>query len=252
MSATVVDGPASEVLERHELLPGVHFERRETMVALRLGTPWQVLSSAVLGGGWRHARSLIHLHVPLTYRGERPERELREAAATLALAGPTVGLMTAVDLSHTQVMAGVAEGAAVRALVTVGLGNATRPGSPATASGPGTINAIVFVDRPVRANAVVELAMVLAEAKAAALVESGLTTASGARASGTSTDAIAIFWRRTSGREIRHAGAATELGFVGGGLMGAAIATELARRATAVERPATRVPVGPGGRGGPA
>lgn len=238
MSGAAIDDRSSGVLERHdgvlehhELLPGVHFERREITVALRLDAPWQVLSSAVLGGGWRHARSLVHLHVPLTYRGDRPERELREVATSLALAGPTVGLMTAVDLAHTQVMAGVAEGVAVRALVTVGLGNATRPGEPATASGPGTINAIVLVDRPVRAPAAVELAMVLAEAKAAALVESGLTTVSGARASGTSTDAIAIFWRRTAGLEIRHAGAATELGFVAGRMMGEAIATELERRA---------------------
>jgi iron complex transport system ATP-binding protein len=218
-----------DVLECLELLSGAHFERREITVALRLDSPWQVLSSAVLGGGWRHARSLVHLHVPLTYRGDRPERELRDVASSLALTGPTVGLMTAVDLAHTQVMAGVAEGAAVRALVTVGLGNATRPGEPPTVFGPGTINAIVLIDRQLRAAAVVELAVVLAEAKAAALVEAGFRTPGGARASGTSTDAIAVFWRRTAGREIRHGGAATELGLAAGAMMATAIASELAR-----------------------
>lgn len=223
------------VLEWHDLLPGVRFERRATSVALRFDSPWQVLSSAVLGGGWRHARSLIHRHVPLTYRGDRPERDLRDVASSLGLTGPTVGLMTAVDLAHTQVLSAVAEGAAIRALVTVGLGNATRPGDPATVTGPGTINTILLVDRPIRPAAALELAMVLTEAKAAVLVESGLTTPSGARASGTSTDAVAIFWRRTAGREIRHSGAATELGLAAGRMMGAAIQTEFRRRDRDVE-----------------
>lgn len=227
MNAVAVAG--DEVLDRAELLAGARYERRAGSVVLRLDPAWQVLSSAVLGGGRRHARSLIHLHVPLSYRCDRPERDLRAAARALDLAGPVVGLMTAVDLARTQLLAGVAEGRAVRTLVTVGLRNASRPGEPPVPAGPGTINAIILVDGRLREAAAVELAALLAEAKAATLVESGLRTPSGLRASGTSTDAVAVLWHRAAGRELRHAGAATELGALAGAVIGEAIGTELGR-----------------------
>lgn len=219
---------AAVVRDRQELLSGVLFERRDSSVVLHLDPPWQVLSSAVLGGGRRHARALIHLQVPLSYRCDRPERDLRAAARTLSLPGPVVGLMTAVDLAETQLFSGQAQGAAVRAIITVGLRNLSRPGQ--TARGAGTINAILLCDTRLRDAAAVELAMLLSEAKAAALVESGLLTPNGEPASGTSTDAVAIFWRRSKGRELRHGGAATQLGALAGEMMSAAIAAGVARR----------------------
>jgi hypothetical protein len=98
------------VLDHQELLAGALFERRAGSVILRLDPAWQVLSSAVLGGGRRHARAIIHVQVPLSYRSTRPERDLRSAARELSLHGPVIGLMTAVDLARTQIFAGQAEG----------------------------------------------------------------------------------------------------------------------------------------------
>lgn len=217
------------VLERQELLEGVAYERRAGVVTLKLASPWQVLSSAVLGGGRRHARSLIHLQVPLSYRCSRPERDLRAAVRSLGLAGPTLGLMTAVDLAETQLFAARAGDADVRALVTVGLRNTARPGEPASA-GPGTINVVLLCARRLGEAAAVELAMLAAEAKAAALVEAGVRTPSGRAASGTSTDAIAIFWRRSSGRELRHAGSATAIGSATGRIVTDAVRNGLELR----------------------
>jgi adenosylcobinamide amidohydrolase len=218
MSAVVL-GP---VIERHELLDGVAYERRPGSVVLILAAPWQVLSSAVLGGGRRHAHSLLHLQVPKTYRCDRPERDLRKASRDLGLPGPTVGLMTAVDLTETQLVAGLADGVALRAVITVGLSNASRPGARGP-TGPGTINIIVLCGRKLAEAAAVELAMLVAEAKAAALVEAGIRTPGGALASGTSTDAVAILWHRSGLHEFRHAGSATELGTAVGRIIGAAI-----------------------------
>jgi iron complex transport system ATP-binding protein len=201
---------------------------------VRFTDPWQVLSSAVLGGGRRHARSLLHLQVPVSYNCDRPERDLRGAARELHLAGPVVGLMTAVDLARTHILAGrTSGGVAVRALVTVGLQNLSRPGE-ITQARTGTINTIVLSDGRIRDAAALELALLVAEAKAAILVESGLRTEGGHRASGTSTDAVAVLWRRVAGPEIRHAGAATDLGLLGGRMIRAAVSAELRRR-TAVD-----------------
>jgi adenosylcobinamide amidohydrolase len=215
----IADGP---ILERHELLEGAAYERREGVITLRLAAPWQVLSSAVLGGGRRHVRSLLHLQVPLSYDCDRPERDLRRAARELALDGPTVGLMTAVDLGETQLFAARAGEAEVRALITVGLRNAARPGDAAV-GGPGTINVVLLCARRLAEAAAIELAMLASEAKAAAIVEAGVRTRTGRAASGTSTDAIAILWRRGAGREFRHAGSATEIGSVVGRIVTNAI-----------------------------
>jgi adenosylcobinamide amidohydrolase len=220
---TVADGP---ILERHELLEGAAYERRDGVVVLRLAAPWQVLSSAVLGGGRRHVRSLVHLQVPLSYDCDRPERDLRRAARELALDGPTVGLMTAVDLVETQVFAARAGDAEVRALITVGLRNAARAGEAAH-GGPGTINVVLLCARRLAEAAAIELAMLVSEAKAAAIVEAGVRTRSGRSASGTSTDAIAILWRRAPGGEFRHAGSATEIGTVVGRIVTDAIGSRV-------------------------
>lgn len=222
------DGP---ILERHELLEGATYERREGVVTLRLGAPWQVLSSAVLGGGRRHVRSLLHLQVPLSYDCDRPERDLRRVARELALDGPTVGLMTAVDLAETQVFAARAGDAEVRALITVGLRNAARPGETVV-GGPGTINVVLLCARRLAEAAAIELAMLASEAKAAAIVESGVRTRTGRAASGTSTDAIAILWRRAAGRDFRHAGSATEIGAVVGRIVTDAIRFAVEQKAS--------------------
>jgi iron complex transport system ATP-binding protein len=134
--------------------------------------------------------------------------------------------MTAVDLAETQLFAARAGDAEVRALITVGLCNAARPGEAAP-GGPGTINVVLLCARRLAEAAAIELAMLASEAKAAAIVEAGIRTRSGRAASGTSTDAIAILWRRGPGREFRHAGSATEIGAAVGRIVTDAIGSRL-------------------------
>jgi adenosylcobinamide amidohydrolase len=215
----------SPILERHELLEGATYERRAGVVILRLATSWQVLSSAVLGGGRRHVRSLLCLQVPTSYDCDRPERDLRRAARELALDGPIVGLVTAVDLAETRLFAARAGDAEVRVLITVGLRTA-RPGDVAP-DPAGAINVVLLCARRLAEGAAIELAMVASEAKAAAILRSGVPTRTGRSARGTRADAIAILWRRVLGREFRHAGSATEIGAVVGRIVTDAIASRL-------------------------
>lgn len=98
------------------------------------------------------------------------------------------------------------------------------------ATGPGTINAIVLCEAHLRDAAAMELAMIVTEAKAAAMVGSGRRIAAGDRVSGTSTDAVAIVWPSTASPHVRHAGAATELGDVVAAMMSAAIRSSVAMR----------------------
>jgi adenosylcobinamide amidohydrolase len=214
------------ILERHELLEGAMYERREGVVTIRLATAWQVLSSAALGGGRRHVRSVLNLQVPLSYDSDHPERDLRRAARGLSLDGPTVGLVTAVDLAETQLFAARAEDAEVRALITVGLPAAARPRELEPGK-PGAIIVVVLCARRLAEGAAIELAMLASEAKAAAIVDAGVRMRTGRSASGTSTDAIAILWQRVLGREFGHAGSATEVGAVVGRIVTDAVTSRL-------------------------
>jgi len=213
----------STVLDRQHLLPGVLFERRGEVVTLVFSAPWQSLASALLSGGRRHARSLVHLHVPPGYASQRPEHDLRTAGRALGLPGPTIGLMTAVDLAETQIFAALAEGVSVRALITVGLSDATRRGRVSHQPG-GTINVIVLIENRLSDAAAVEVATLVAESKAASLVEAGIRTRDGRLASGTNGDAVVILWRRVPGPELRRAGSATAVGTTVGSMFAAVVA----------------------------
>lgn len=230
-------GTSDDPLECVDLRPGVRFARRESAVTLTFDRPWQALSSAVLGGGRGPLRSVLNLHVPASYAGTNPEADLRRATRLLRLPEPVVGLMTAVRLNETQRVEATVAGRRVWSIVTVGVGNATRAGTATRAwassgarPGPGTINAIILLEAHLRDAAAMELAMIVTEAKAAAMVESGLRTAVGDRVSGTSTDAVAIVWPSTASPHVRHAGAATELGDIVAATMSAAIRSSVAMR----------------------
>ncbi len=221
-------------MDHDELFTGVRLERSDAALVVRAAQPLQVLSTAVLGGGRRSARTILNLHVPKGYDCAHPEHDLREFARAHALAPPVIGLMTAVPMHEGLLLTAQDDGIAVRALVTVGLDNATRAGerSPALARSAGTINAIFVCDAQLQDAAAIELVALAAEAKAATLVEAGVRARDGELATGTSTDSIVIAWRRRARRRLRFAGSATPIGNLVARLMREAIEAHLARPRT--------------------
>lgn len=212
-----------------ELLPGIRLERSDSALVIRTVEPLQVLSTAVLGGGRRSARTIVNLHVPSGYACVRPERDLREFTREHALPAPVVGLMTAAELCGAQLLRAEEDGIVVCALLTAGLTNATRAGvRGALDPSAGTINAIFLCNARLRDAAALELVAIAAESKAATLVEAGVRTREGRLASGTSTDAVVIAWRADAPRPIRFAGSATVIGSLVGRLMREGIETHLA------------------------
>lgn len=174
--------------------------------------PFEVVSSAVLGGGRGRARTIVNRQVALHYRGDRPDLELREAARSAALAEPIVGLMTAVDLDEALVATARLGGQRIDIVATCGTGNAVRAGELAVRPGPGTINLILLVDAPLSEAAAIELVIVASETKAGALAEAGILSPSGMVATGTSTDAVVVGWSPSGAVALAHAGTATDLG----------------------------------------
>jgi adenosylcobinamide amidohydrolase len=150
----------------------------------RLTRPWLAISSAVLGGGLGERGWVLNATVPNGYDRLDPDRHLAEIASTVDLAGPGLGFLTAVDVR--EVVHRTVEG--VHVSVTTGIG-----AHPTWAAGPaevpervGTINAVCWLPRRLSEAALVNAVATVAEAKAQALLESGVP------GTGTPTDSVAL------------------------------------------------------------
>jgi adenosylcobinamide hydrolase len=151
----------------------------------RAESPWLAVSSAVLGGGIGLRNWVVNATVANTYARLDPDRHLTEIATSLGLTGDGIGLLTAVDVREVVHR----EDGGVRVAVTTGIG-----AHPTWAAGPasvpaervGTINAICWLPVRLTEAALVNAVATVAEAKAQALVESGVP------GTGTPTDSVVV------------------------------------------------------------
>jgi adenosylcobinamide hydrolase len=169
----------------------------------RLPTPLLALSSAPYGGGWGVRRWVLAAQVAGGYARLDPAAHLAELAAGLALRGPGIGMLTAVDVR--QVRTSQEDGIEVAA--TVGLSHPTWAAAPETApatvtgpggagtvqggpgrvnGGPGTVNIIAVLDRRLSPAALVNAVMTVTEAKSQAMWDASYP------ATGTASDAVAV------------------------------------------------------------
>ncbi len=205
-----------------ELLPaGWQGQVSADGVVLRFAEAQQSLSSAVAHGGWAQTRGFINMHLrgdcPL---GETPpETVLARHAAKRGLAADAVGMMTAAAMRSLRLASVEIDGITLSVLVTAGLANARRagdaadhPGLAAAPAVPGTINLALGTNAALTPAAMAETLATLTEAKAATLQDMGITSpVSGALATGTGTDATAVFCA-VYGRSLRYTGKHTRFG----------------------------------------
>ena len=193
-------------------------------VTLAFETPRPVLSSAVLGGGLGHSRRWLNLRVSGDAAHESfyesPQTTLADLCRRQGWEADTVAMMTAASMDslrvrHTTLGTG---GETLAVLVTSGMANARRAGDPAEyralgemPAEAGTINLAVIASARLSGAALVETVLVATEAKAAVLQDLGIRSpVSGAIATGTGTDAIAVF--AGHGQAVRYAGKHTLFG----------------------------------------
>lgn len=219
-------------------IPGLTLTATRDYLWLRSARELRLLSSGPGGDGTAVGRHVVSMYVDKSYRCDKPERDLAALARRLGVPDGEgwVGLMTGVALDEAVVMAREIGGLKVASIVTVGLGNASAAGRDpwrvADVLLPGTINIIVAIDAALTPAAMVNAVMTATEAKSLALFEGGVRTASGDRASGTSSDAIVIAATGAGHGDaapLRYAGAATTLGLLIGRTVREAIAGRLPR-----------------------
>ena len=167
-------------------------------LAVRLGSACQALSSTLIGGG-THTIDCItwSLGTSLELKEGVDAHAWLEASIRAGGCDParSAGFITSRRLHAFALEAAPSSEGSVTVVATAGASNALRAGDPVPDRPwrPGTINIAVLLPRPMTAGAMVEVVALAAEAKAAAMLESGIrSVVSGAAASGTGTDAVAV------------------------------------------------------------
>lgn len=211
--------------------PGIEIVRRDDWLAVHFAVPQRTASWALAGGGLHRAQAVVWLEV----RNEdlRPPVDAQELLARRlrALGHPqAVGFLTSRNLDAFVAARRSAQDIDAHCVATVGLGNALRAGDPPGPAGRiGTINVLCHVGVPLGTEALLEALALAAEARTLAVRECRIpSNTSGAPASGTGTDCIAIAAPDT-GRGLPYAGKHTAAGH----LIGAVVEDAVRRGAAA-------------------
>jgi adenosylcobinamide amidohydrolase len=127
-----------------------------------------------------------------------------------------IGLLTSRNVSTYRDVTCEGWGIRARCIATVGLGNALRAGDPPGVGGRiGTINLLLHVDTPLTDQALLEASAIVTEAKAAAMMEAGISSRrSGRPATGTGTDCTVVTCKvqQSRGQRMVYAGKHTQIG----------------------------------------
>ncbi len=181
-------------LKLEKMIPWTSTVRDRTLI-VTLPERYRVLSWAPLGGGFVEARTILNHQVNIyEYPTLEPESYLYNLAQQFDVAVPVVGLMTGVLMERLVRCTTQHDDLTIECFATVGLSNALAVGDPATyAERFGTINLIVAFNQALSPAALVEAVQIVTEAKVHALVAAGIrSTVSGALATGTGTDCVAV------------------------------------------------------------
>jgi len=154
---------------------------------------------------------LVIMEVGGDYDNPRPYSDLLNVCREMGLGENVVGFMTAARIRRVlTVQEAEVNGIRAVTVVTAGLTNMVMAGEPRSVSAtgdnfkPGTINIVSVSSEPLNLAGMSNAIITLTEAKAAALMDLGV------RATGTTTDAIAVCCPPGEGRQ--YAGTATDVG----------------------------------------
>lgn len=184
----MVTGPVQGLLSAEQLLPDSSTRGALWWRLTDSSEPWPSLSSASVGGGLGEIGWVLNVGVEKDYRRTDLAVHAAEVADRAGLAGPGTALFTAADVTRVEYR----ECDGVRAWSTVGVSRPTWPADPEALAGagqrlpPGTINTVVLLPARLAASALVQVALVVAEAKAQACLEANIP------GTGTASDAVVV------------------------------------------------------------
>ncbi len=172
-------------------------------IHLEFSQPHEVVSSAVLNGGWCRADHIINMQVPVIEPRditETPQETISKYCQQHQWTGVSVGMMTAASMKSFSFAEDTTQNVTTAVLLTTGLNNARRAGDPAeyrsmssTVQEQGTINIIALTTAHLTAAAIIEATQIIAEAKTAVIQDLDIKSPiSDLPATGTGTDSLAF------------------------------------------------------------
>lgn len=198
-------------------LHNLQLEHTERHIHMRFDSPVEVVSSAILNGGFTVVDHIVNMKVPENFSGEQtrflsPDKSLLEYARLNGWQGNIIGMMTAAHMDSFRRESLCHEDVIVECFLTSGLSNARRTGDPAdwpfldqVEQPSGTINMILGTNARLTPAAMVETIMMMTETKSAVLQELNILSPITSKiATGTGTDSCAVF--HGSGRAIQYCG----------------------------------------------
>lgn len=207
--------------------------QRDRWLVASFANPVRACSWAIVRGGLVDAEHVAWLEVrdeelrPPVDASELLRERLRERGFQNA-----VGLLTSRSVSTYRDALSESSGIRARCIATVGLGNALRAGDPPSVTGRiGTINILLHLDAPLTDVALLEASAIVTEAKAAAVLEAGISSRRSHRpATGTGTDCTVVTCRMPQSRRrgASYAGKHTAIGSVVGEATARAVADGIA------------------------
>jgi iron complex transport system ATP-binding protein len=193
---------------------GISITQTLEVIHVRSESPLNVLSSAIVGGGFRRASHILNAFVDKGYNSTNPKADLRALARRCGVEDSFIGLLTAVYLRKARLAFFEDGDLSVAALITAGVGNAanagiTQPYRPQT----GTINIILLLDANLTRGAMLNAFITATEAKTAVIQSRNICSPDGDLATGTSTDTITVA-TTGKGKLQNYAGSVTVLGWL--------------------------------------
>ena len=189
-------------------------DTRDRWLVAGFAQPWTVVSWAVVNGGWQRTQQVAWLYLRLhEIRNVMDPAEWMQGQMHAEGLSGAVGFMTSRRAGTFVEATGADAGCSAWAVGTVGLSNALRVGdSSGPIQMPGTINLLVCCSQPLTVEAATEALCLVSEAKALAMMESGVASVrSGLLATGTGTDYLAVAWP-PHGERTSYAGKHTAVG----------------------------------------
>jgi adenosylcobinamide amidohydrolase len=189
-----------------ELTRHASLQHTQNHIHIEFSQPHQIMSSAVLNGGFVSADHLVNMKVAKdssdndSPNNDSPALTLSNYCMDAGWHGTSVGMMTAASMKSFRMAKVTEQGVELVVLVTSGLSNARRVGDRAEcrtmteeSKEVGTINIVFLTSAKLTDAASVEAVLVITEAKAAALQDTKIMSPiSNEIATGTGTDSVAV------------------------------------------------------------
>ena len=193
---------------------GISISQTPEVIHIRSASLLNVLSSAIVGGGFRRVSHILNAYVDKDYNSTNPKADLRILSRRCGVKGSFVGLLTAVYLRKARLAFFEEDGLSVGALITAGVGNAasagiTQPYRPQV----GTINVILLLDANLTHSAMLNAFITATEAKTAVIQARNIRTSDNDLATGTSTDTVTVA-TTGKGKTQSYAGSVTTVGWL--------------------------------------